>query len=131
MDPYQIINWVTPEAAARSQLHQYVTRPGAAAVARHEEASRNELPVLSAVRSGAGAAGREGQRARAADVWPPADFIHFADPKVASGCIVELDGGIVLLRRSIEPGFRQVGVSPAATSIARRAGRGRGAARDA
>jgi ADP-ribose pyrophosphatase YjhB (NUDIX family) len=33
------------------------------------------------------------------------DFIHFADPKVASGCIVELDGGIVLLRRSIEPGF--------------------------
>jgi len=33
------------------------------------------------------------------------DFIHFIDPKIAAGCIVEIDGGIVLLRRSIEPGY--------------------------
>ena len=33
------------------------------------------------------------------------DFVLFVDPKVAAGCIVELDGGIVLLRRAIEPGY--------------------------
>jgi ADP-ribose pyrophosphatase YjhB (NUDIX family) len=33
------------------------------------------------------------------------DFVLFPDPKVAAGCIVELDGGIVLLRRAIEPGY--------------------------
>jgi 8-oxo-dGTP diphosphatase len=32
-------------------------------------------------------------------------FIHFDDPKLAAGCIVEIDGAIVLLRRSIEPGY--------------------------
>jgi ADP-ribose pyrophosphatase YjhB (NUDIX family) len=32
------------------------------------------------------------------------DYVHFPDPKVAAGCIVEWDGGIVLLRRAIEPG---------------------------
>jgi ADP-ribose pyrophosphatase YjhB (NUDIX family) len=33
------------------------------------------------------------------------DYVHFPDPKVAAGCIVERDGGIVLLRRAIEPGY--------------------------
>jgi len=33
------------------------------------------------------------------------DFVFFLDPKVAAGCIIEDDGGIVLLRRSIEPGY--------------------------
>ena len=33
------------------------------------------------------------------------DFVFFLDPKVATGCIVEHEGGIVLLRRSIEPGY--------------------------
>lgn len=32
-------------------------------------------------------------------------FVLFHDPKVAAGCIVEHDGGIVLLRRAIEPGY--------------------------
>ena len=32
-------------------------------------------------------------------------FVLFLDPKVATGCIVEVDGGIALLRRSIEPGY--------------------------
>jgi len=33
------------------------------------------------------------------------DFVLFLDPKVATGCIAEIDGGIVLVRRSIEPGY--------------------------
>jgi ADP-ribose pyrophosphatase YjhB (NUDIX family) len=33
------------------------------------------------------------------------DFVHYADPKVAAGCIVETGGGIVLLRRAIDPGY--------------------------
>jgi 8-oxo-dGTP diphosphatase len=33
------------------------------------------------------------------------DFVQFDDPKLAAGCIVEVDGGIALLRRSIEPGY--------------------------
>ena len=33
------------------------------------------------------------------------DFVHYADPKLAAGCIVETDSGIVLLRRSIDPGY--------------------------
>jgi ADP-ribose pyrophosphatase YjhB (NUDIX family) len=36
---------------------------------------------------------------------PACDFVLFVDPKIAAGCIVELDGGIVLLRRAIEPGY--------------------------
>lgn len=36
---------------------------------------------------------------------PDCDFVHFPDPKLAAGCIVEMDGGIVLLRRGIEPGY--------------------------
>jgi ADP-ribose pyrophosphatase YjhB (NUDIX family) len=32
-------------------------------------------------------------------------FVFFLDPKVATGCIVEVGGGIALLRRSIEPGY--------------------------
>jgi ADP-ribose pyrophosphatase YjhB (NUDIX family) len=33
------------------------------------------------------------------------DFVQFEDPKLAAGCIVEVDGGIALVRRSIEPGY--------------------------
>ncbi len=33
------------------------------------------------------------------------EHVVFHDPKVAAGCIVEIDGGIVLLRRGIEPGY--------------------------
>ena len=33
------------------------------------------------------------------------DFVHYLDPKVAAGCIVEVTGGIVLLRRAIEPAY--------------------------
>jgi ADP-ribose pyrophosphatase YjhB (NUDIX family) len=33
------------------------------------------------------------------------EYVHFHDPKVATGCIVEDGGGIVLLRRAIEPGY--------------------------
>ena len=29
----------------------------------------------------------------------------YLDPKVAAGCIAELDSGIVMVRRSIEPGY--------------------------
>lgn len=32
-------------------------------------------------------------------------FVLFLDPKVAAGCIAENDGGIILVRRSIEPGY--------------------------
>jgi ADP-ribose pyrophosphatase YjhB (NUDIX family) len=32
-------------------------------------------------------------------------FVLFLDPKVAAGCIAEHDGGIILVRRSIEPGY--------------------------
>ncbi|HZM16464.1 MAG TPA: NUDIX hydrolase [Candidatus Krumholzibacteria bacterium] len=34
---------------------------------------------------------------------PACDFILFLDPKVAAGCILEIDGRIVLLRRAIPP----------------------------
>jgi ADP-ribose pyrophosphatase YjhB (NUDIX family) len=33
------------------------------------------------------------------------DFVMFLDPKVAAGCIAEMEGGIILVRRSIEPGY--------------------------
>jgi len=33
------------------------------------------------------------------------DFVLFLDPKVATGCIAEQDDGIILVRRSIEPGY--------------------------
>ena len=33
------------------------------------------------------------------------DFVLYLDPKVAAGCIAELDSGIVMVRRSIEPGY--------------------------
>ena len=32
-------------------------------------------------------------------------FVLFLDPKVATGCIAEIDGGIIMVRRSIEPGY--------------------------
>jgi len=36
-------------------------------------------------------------------VCPACDFVFYLDPKLAAGCIFELDGGIVLLRRAIAP----------------------------
>ena len=33
------------------------------------------------------------------------DVVHFEQPKLAAGCIVEVEGGIALVRRSIEPGY--------------------------
>jgi ADP-ribose pyrophosphatase YjhB (NUDIX family) len=36
---------------------------------------------------------------------PACDFIRYPGPKLAAGCIVEVDGGIVLVRRGIEPGY--------------------------
>jgi ADP-ribose pyrophosphatase len=37
------------------------------------------------------------------DVCPSCDHVHFIDPKVAVGVVVELDGGIVLGQRAHEP----------------------------
>jgi ADP-ribose pyrophosphatase YjhB (NUDIX family) len=37
------------------------------------------------------------------DVCPACDHVHFIDPKVAVGVVVEKDGGIVLGRRAHEP----------------------------
>lgn len=36
-------------------------------------------------------------------VCPACGFIHFTDPKVAAGVIVELDGRVLLVRRNNEP----------------------------
>ena len=36
---------------------------------------------------------------------PACGFVAYLDPKVAAGVIVTLDGGVVLLKRNIEPGF--------------------------
>jgi 8-oxo-dGTP diphosphatase len=36
---------------------------------------------------------------------PACEFIYYPDPKLAAGCIVEHEGGIVLVRRAIEPGY--------------------------
>jgi len=36
---------------------------------------------------------------------PNDDFILWRDPKVASAVVVEFDGGVVLGRRAIEPGY--------------------------
>ncbi len=42
---------------------------------------------------------------REMEACPNDDFILWRDPKVASAVVVEADGGIVLGRRSIEPGY--------------------------
>ena len=36
---------------------------------------------------------------------PACGFVAYLDPKVAAGVIVTLDGGVVLLKRNIDPGF--------------------------
>ena len=36
---------------------------------------------------------------------PACEFVVYLDPKVAAGVIVTVDGGIVLLKRNIEPGL--------------------------
>ncbi len=47
--------------------------------------------------------GKPGEPERLA--CPACDFVHYPDPKLAAGCIVELPEGIVLARRGIEPGY--------------------------
>ena len=42
---------------------------------------------------------------RELEACPNDDFVLWQDPKVASAVIVEADGGVVLGRRSIEPGY--------------------------
>jgi 8-oxo-dGTP diphosphatase len=42
---------------------------------------------------------------RELEACPRDDFILWRDPKVASAVVVEVDGGVVLGRRSIEPGY--------------------------
>jgi ADP-ribose pyrophosphatase YjhB (NUDIX family) len=42
---------------------------------------------------------------RMLEACPSDDFVLWQDPKVASAVVVEADGGVVLGRRSIEPGY--------------------------
>lgn len=42
---------------------------------------------------------------RELDACPNDDFVLWRDPKVASAVVVEVDGGVVLGRRAIEPGY--------------------------
>ena len=43
--------------------------------------------------------------AREVEACPNDDFVLWRDPKVAAAVVVEADGGIVLGRRAIEPGY--------------------------
>jgi len=36
-------------------------------------------------------------------VCPECEFVHFRDPKVGAGALVERDGKVVLVRRAVEP----------------------------
>jgi 8-oxo-dGTP pyrophosphatase MutT (NUDIX family) len=58
-------------------------------------------------------------------VCPACGHVHFLDPKVASGVVVEADGQVLLVRRSVEPeigkwtipgGFVEADEDPAATA---------------
>jgi 8-oxo-dGTP diphosphatase len=42
---------------------------------------------------------------RELEACPHDDFVLWRDPKVASAVVVEVDGGVVLGRRAIEPGY--------------------------
>jgi ADP-ribose pyrophosphatase YjhB (NUDIX family) len=42
---------------------------------------------------------------RELEACPNDDFVLWRDPKVASAVVVEVDGGVVLGRRAIEPGY--------------------------
>jgi 8-oxo-dGTP diphosphatase len=42
---------------------------------------------------------------RQLEACPNDDFVLWRDPKVASAVVVEVDGGVVLGRRAIEPGY--------------------------
>ena len=42
---------------------------------------------------------------RELEACPNDSFVLWRDPKVATAVVVEVDGGIVLGRRSIEPGY--------------------------
>lgn len=59
-------------------------------------------------------------------VCPSCGYIHFVDPKIAATAVFQSDGGIVLIRRSIEPskglwvcpgGFVERGETPVQTCI--------------
>ena len=41
---------------------------------------------------------------------PVCGYIHFRNPTPVAGCIVEYEGGIVLIRRGIEPGYGMWGL---------------------
>ena len=43
-------------------------------------------------------------------VCPVCGYIHYTNPKPVAGCIVEHEGGIVLIRRGIEPGLGMWGL---------------------
>ena len=58
-------------------------------------------------------------------VCPACGHVHFLDPKVAAGVVVEADGKVLLVRRSVEPetgkwtipgGFVEADEDPAATA---------------
>src|SRR5260370_4779507 len=42
---------------------------------------------------------------RALEACPNDDFVLWRDPKVASAVVVETDGGVLLGRRAIDPGY--------------------------
>jgi 8-oxo-dGTP diphosphatase len=46
-----------------------------------------------------------GPAAREVPVCPECGTVHWLDPKVAAGCLVERDGHVLLVRRGIEPGY--------------------------
>jgi ADP-ribose pyrophosphatase YjhB (NUDIX family) len=63
---------------------------------------------------------------RVRPVCPSCGYVHFLDPKVAAGVVVETDGRVLLVRRSVEPevgkwtipgGFVEADEDPAATAV--------------
>ncbi|UCE02258.1 MAG: NUDIX hydrolase [Candidatus Latescibacterota bacterium] len=71
-----------PQAQGDDAAYSFCPKCGAALVSRQLKTGDPERRVCSACR-----------------------FVFFLDPKVATGCIAELRQGIILLRRSIEPGY--------------------------
>ena len=58
----------------------------------------------AAMRRGAGEAPPQGRGARAPGV-SPCGFVFYLDPKLATIAVVPKDGGVVMVRRSIDPGY--------------------------
>lgn len=42
---------------------------------------------------------------KAVPACPSCGTVHWLDPKVAAGCLVQRDGKVLLVRRAIEPGY--------------------------